>query len=172
MSIPLSFSDLWKVFEWVNGRAARNKAAVVEWLESVRTDLEDLSKVWLQICGTLESANEDERIREALDIINRGCGMEQSAYSGRLSAFYQYSSRVLGRKDTSDFHKDFIDKLGNLLYKRFEARRILDKELPMQTLAAEESVHETLLRMREQVVAIQQQVADLQVLIKTFKAQQ
>jgi len=63
--MPLTAAlDLWKVFEWANKRKAEDKAAIVEWLESVYSDLEDLSKVWFEICKNLENANDDGKLKK------------------------------------------------------------------------------------------------------------
>jgi hypothetical protein len=41
MPFPLSVADVWRMFEWADGRRAKDKEAACEWLDSVYTDLED-----------------------------------------------------------------------------------------------------------------------------------
>jgi hypothetical protein len=170
MGFPLSLADVWKVFEFAQGRKAESKAAVCGWLDSVYTDLEDLWKVWFRICERLDDANEKHEITEALKIIRRGeLGFSQCAFAGRLRNFYKSASIVLG-SNHADFRDDFVDTLGELLQERDRARSMLDEVLPTTTLASV-NTDETLLKMREQAEAIQREVVSLQVLIKTFKAQ-
>jgi len=171
VAFPLSIADVWKVFEWANRRKADSKAAVSEWLDSVYTDLEDLSSVWFKICENLDDANEKHELDEALKIIHRGeLRSQQSLYAGRLEEFYRAASLVLGSKQASDFHGDFVFKLATVLQQRYRARQILDKELPLSRVSPENS-SETLLQMRKVAEAIQREAVSLQVLIKTFKAQ-
>jgi hypothetical protein len=99
---PLSIADVWKVFEWANHRKAESKAAVSEWLDSVYTDLEDLSRVWFRICENLDVANEKHEIDEAVKIIHRGeLRSLQSLYASRLEEFYRATSLVLGSRRRS-----------------------------------------------------------------------
>jgi hypothetical protein len=168
---PLSIADVWKVFEWANRRKAESKTAVSEWLDSVYTDLEDLSRVWFRICENLDNANEKHEIEQAVKIIHRGeLRSLQSLYASRLEEFYGATSLVLGSRQNSDFHGDFVLKLATVLQQRYRARQILEKELPLSTVAPE-NISETLLQMRKMAEAIQRDAVSLQVLIKTFKAQ-
>ena len=169
MAFPLSIGDVWKVFEWANHRKAESKAAVAEWLGSVYIDLEDLSRVWFRICEKLDDANEGHEIEKALKIINRGdLGISQYAFAGRLHNFYSSASLVLGTKQASEFHKDFVNHLGSLLWERNRTRRMLTELRPGQSPDEASAI---LVKMREQTEAIQREAVSLQVLIKTFKAQ-
>ena len=182
MPFPLTVADVWKMFEWYGGKRTEQKKAVCEWLDSVYTDLEDLSAVWFKICATLETADENNEIEKALTIIWRGRdARSQWLFSGRLKGFYNsvsrvlwanrsIASRVLGPNRGTDFHRDFVDTLGSLLVERQRAREILDKEMASPSIRAE-ARREMLLRLREHAEAIQQEAVSLQVLIKTFKAE-
>jgi hypothetical protein len=61
--LPLAVSDIWKVYEWANRRKTDNKAAVVEWLDAVYSDLEEVSKVWIRIADSSETAYIDGDVK-------------------------------------------------------------------------------------------------------------
>lgn len=171
MAFPVSVADVWKMFEWANSRKAKNKEAVCEWLDAVYKDLEDISNVWAKICETLETADEEKEIGKGIEITLRHSGLSQEMFASRLRSFYKSASLVLREKQSVEFRENFVGQLSRLLVERQRARHMLEKELPMQNVAADSKATETLIRIRESVKAIQNEVASLQVMIQTFKAQ-
>jgi len=172
MPLPLSVGDIWKIFEWSNSRQAKKKEAVVEWLEAVYKDLEDLTRVWFEICGTLDEAQAQGKTGEAITIIRRGAGASQAVFAGRLNAFYGSVSSVLGQdKQHAAFQRDFINSLGRLLYERMSARTVLDKKLPASTASGGREVPDRLSEMRAAAERLRDQALWLEVSIKNFKAQ-
>jgi hypothetical protein len=173
MAFTASVADLWKIFETANRRKAESKAAAVEWLSAEYRDLQSLTEVWFDICESLETAMEQQRVLEALDIIRRGRrGPSQSLLAGRLDGFYRSASMVLGNKDKdmNCFHGRFIQSLGCILAIRAKARHTYDVLLPAEitsTLGANDGMGQ----MREYAMLLQKEVASLQVLIETYKAQ-
>ena len=157
MPFPLSVADLWTMFAWANSNPAKNKTQVCEWLDAVHTDLEDFSRVWVKICESIETANDEKELARALKIINRGAGANHNASEGRVITFYESASRALGYKRKADFHREFIDK-------------ILDPNSRRASLTSQ-SATQRLIQMRAFAQTIQQDIVSLQVLIKSFKAQ-
>jgi hypothetical protein len=145
------------MFACAHGQETRNKKAVCEWLDAVYTDLEDFSRVWVRICESLETADDEKEIARALKIMNRGAATTEGTCDGRIIAFYESASTALGYKRKADFHREFIEKL-------------LDRESRPHAPTLQ-SATKRLIQMRAFAQTIQQDLASLQVLIKTFKAQ-
>jgi len=103
-------------------------------------------------------------------ILKRGPLTSQAAYAGRLNGFCESASTVLGEDDGyAVFYGNFIYKLGEVLISRQNAIA-RPKKLPA-ILVPSTSGTELLSGLRQRAELIQREVVSLQVLIKTFKAQ-
>ena len=162
-------SDVWKMFEWANGRKAARKQAVGEWLDAVYNDLEDLAKIWRRLSASLDAAELDHEVHRAVAVIRRGDDAgSQQWLAGRLLRFYEAASTVLRGRREVDMPNNFVQSLGHVLLERRKAREVFDEHFNGRTIdPTNTELH--LRDMTSAADALQREAAALQVLIKTFK---
>jgi hypothetical protein len=158
------------MFEWVNGKMSgskkEQKAAVIEWLEEVNRDLTRLSDLWLTI-GNEESFRFDPTKFERTGF---SALLTQGSTAARLNMFYESATAVIGGRTEGQWHCNFVHSLALLLLNRDRARAIIDGQRQMVRLDSRNDAATDLRDLRSAGIAIQNEIATLQVLITNFKA--
>jgi hypothetical protein len=160
----ISVSDLWKMFEFANGRKAADKAAVSKWLSAVYDDLEELANHWRALCGSMVDSKQDRQC--ILHILNIKPLPNVRSFS-RLKAFYDSGSLVLGARHP-EFRDTFLDALASVIQKRQNIQAILRTN--RRAALAVENMSDRVVDLSSAHEALDDEVAKLQVLIRTFDA--
>jgi hypothetical protein len=165
----LSAGDIWKVAEWVSGqkvgsKAARKKAAEA-WLDSVYTDLEELSRLWLELATFKYDEAKADRASELVGQLFK-LRAPQYVVSTRLEEFYRATSSVLGADNP--FQLQFLENLGKLLVQRRALCEMVDRvESGSSDLSHDEELASA---MKSGTIELQRQCAVLQAAITSFKS--
>ncbi|MGA2115690.1 MAG: hypothetical protein ABSH56_13190 [Bryobacteraceae bacterium] len=166
----IGVSDLWKIFEWANGRVSSSEAdrrkRAEGWLDAVYADLKELSDIWLDIATNQRVFF--RQAKRALVIVEGDQSDErhfisQAVTFTRLTEFYQATSRVL--PPDNPFRETFLNSLGTLMVYRNRARGLLDRNAGAWDVSPEEVD-----QMKIAASDLQRQTAILQAQITNFKA--
>jgi hypothetical protein len=166
----IGVSDIWKIFEYKTSETRRNRQAVIEWLESVYAGLDELSKLWREVVSKATAQQPDYEARaKAKRFIYAYTfySPHNIIFYSRLHEFYRAASEVLGEKNGA-FVNTFVDALANVLQGRDEVRRTIERDGGLTTLSPDAQKPFNDVVAAE--LALQAEIAKLQVVIKTFKA--
>jgi hypothetical protein len=163
----ISVSDLWKLFEYATGEHRRNREQVIKWLDVVYADLDELSKVWRDAARNIDAKAVDKAFTLLDGPMWRG-PIGNVVFYSRLRAFYDAASKVLGEKD-GVFRDSFVNALARVLEGRNALRRTLERDGEIATLDPDTRLRSTSDTLSGEL-ALQVEIAKLQVLIKTFAA--
>jgi hypothetical protein len=175
----ISVNDVWKAFEWLNGRPAKDKALVAAWLDEISKELAALMSAWIVIVTDVESQIDSDAAWIASDPL-RSRTEHGPDFSGALATnvqgeaylreFYLSVSAIVHKEKYLEFHENLTHGLANILVSRGEARTIIDSISYWRFVEKPER-----LKLLENLKAahrdMQRDAAELRVLIANFKAQ-
>lgn len=173
MALSLSITDLWKIFR---ERGKTEKDQIVEWLESVTKEAKDLASIWAQL---VRDAEDGVRLGsrahlETWEVMYRYAPHANEPHRSELGYFYGAASSVLGGRIHEGLHAQIVHRLAQVLVSRDCTQQTyiaLFSKIRAATFIDSENKPADLHDLKTTFIALQKEVAALDALVKTFKAQ-